>query len=282
MKASDAAVDRQVETSSTLGGLLKNEGWDHMFIGRLRALLDHAVPFYWNETAFYSALEASRMFPSNGIVLDTDLIEPVQWWSYDLPQPQGDGPSLGGCLLFSGKKLNVDGVIAVTFLRVSQLGSRLIPAFWTHWASHHPWSDSIFDCCFDRADVKQAFIDDPAMTQLISHHLRFIASSILWTKSKVLTIERVALGRHGLKRAQKAGLAHHSVRTVTLRAAIPRQSMTEGEQREWSCRWSVRGHWRNQFMTKSREHRPQFISPFVKGPDDKPFRAAAIRYSVTR
>jgi hypothetical protein len=49
---------------------------------------------------------------------------------------------------------------------------------------------------------------------------------------------------------------------------------SDGHQIDWSCQWMVKGHWRNQYHPRSQEHRPAFIQSYVKGPEDKPFRAS--------
>jgi hypothetical protein len=41
---------------------------------------------------------------------------------------------------------------------------------------------------------------------------------------------------------------------------------------DWSCRWWVAPHWRNQYHPSSGERRPKYIGLYYKGPDDKPFR----------
>jgi len=46
---------------------------------------------------------------------------------------------------------------------------------------------------------------------------------------------------------------------------------SRGGHVEWSRRWMVRGHWRNQPYGPGRtERRLTWIDPYVKGPDDKP------------
>lgn len=35
-------------------------------------------------------------------------------------------------------------------------------------------------------------------------------------------------------------------------------------------RWMVSGHWRNQWLPRTKSHRHQWIAPYVKGPEDKP------------
>jgi len=39
---------------------------------------------------------------------------------------------------------------------------------------------------------------------------------------------------------------------------------------EWSRRWVVRGHWRNQYYSKTDTHDWLYIHEFIKGPEDKP------------
>jgi hypothetical protein len=39
---------------------------------------------------------------------------------------------------------------------------------------------------------------------------------------------------------------------------------------DWSHRWLVSGHWRNQWLPSRSCHRPQWIDPYVKGPEDRP------------
>lgn len=39
---------------------------------------------------------------------------------------------------------------------------------------------------------------------------------------------------------------------------------------EWSHRWIVDGHWRNQWHPSTGAHVPTWIAPHVKGPEDKP------------
>lgn len=45
---------------------------------------------------------------------------------------------------------------------------------------------------------------------------------------------------------------------------------TAGVHVDWSHRWIVDGHWRNQYHPSTGEHVPTWIAPHIKGPDDKP------------
>jgi len=56
-----------------------------------------------------------------------------------------------------------------------------------------------------------------------------------------------------------------------------RRHTTKGEHdgenggREYTHRWMVEGHWRNQWYPSMKKHRQKYIASYVKGPDDKPF-----------
>jgi hypothetical protein len=48
----------------------------------------------------------------------------------------------------------------------------------------------------------------------------------------------------------------------------------QGEERDvdWTHRWLVGGHWRNQWYPTLGIHRQRYIAPYVKGPEDKELR----------
>ena len=43
----------------------------------------------------------------------------------------------------------------------------------------------------------------------------------------------------------------------------------------WSCRWMVRGHWRQQWCPAAQRHDPRWITEYIKGPDGQPLRLPA-------
>lgn len=58
---------------------------------------------------------------------------------------------------------------------------------------------------------------------------------------------------------------------VRLRREQPDQPAVEGvKDVEWTHRWIVSGHWRNQPYPSEGIYRQIWISPYVKGPEDKP------------
>lgn len=88
--------------------------------------------------------------------------------------------------------------------------------------------------------------------------------------------------------------AERPLRRQLARAKLPdthvtvidlRRSATRGDghsEVEWSHRWLVRGHWRNQWYPSEETHRLIYINPFIKGPDGAPLLLRDKVYNLTR
>lgn len=95
----------------------------------------------------------------------------------------------------------------------------------------------------------------------------------LWTLSAQETLASVAATespKAAAKRAQREQLPS-TVNVVRLRRASSHHADTDQpSDRNYSHRWIVSGHWRNQYLPSRDAHRLQWIAPHVKGPEDKP------------
>ena len=98
----------------------------------------------------------------------------------------------------------------------------------------------------------------------------------MWTlmQQRITTVTHAHASRTLTRRVGRELPQHRlrtdlKVRVVTLRRTRPETDVMETDV-EWSHRWIVRGHWRNQFLPSNRSHRLQWIAPFQKGPEDKP------------
>jgi hypothetical protein len=81
--------------------------------------------------------------------------------------------------------------------------------------------------------------------------------------------------RASARRMERSGvlLKEQEVRVVTLRKTRPHKTDSEeGDQDavEWSHRWLVDSHWRWQWYPSRNRHEQILISPYIKGPEDKP------------
>lgn len=61
------------------------------------------------------------------------------------------------------------------------------------------------------------------------------------------------------------------INVITLRTRQYRKG-DETREIEWECRWIVRGHWRQQWYPSIAGHRALWITPYIKGPEDKPLK----------
>lgn len=83
----------------------------------------------------------------------------------------------------------------------------------------------------------------------------------------------VTPSRHARRRALRKKV-EPKVHVVQLRKKEGAHHVPSGEPGtdfvEWSCRWLVRGHWRNQWYPSIAAHRPKWIPEHIKGPEDRP------------
>lgn len=98
----------------------------------------------------------------------------------------------------------------------------------------------------------------------------------LWTitAQRIELVDEVIPDRPARRRAERAGLTRldRNVRVVNLRRVTrPSGARSDETSVEWTHRWMVSGHWRNQWLPSRGMHRLQWIDAHVKGPDDKPF-----------
>lgn len=114
--------------------------------------------------------------------------------------------------------------------------------------------------------------------------LRYVAAIFALLEQRILVASPEGIDRAARRRLKKAKARQPpAILVVRLRRAVRGGDDNDGQPVAWSCRWIVRGHWRQQYYPSSGECRPVFILPHVKGPDDMPLRAPAERvFAVVR
>lgn len=98
-----------------------------------------------------------------------------------------------------------------------------------------------------------------------------IAALWLLASQTLAAKETEPIPRPAAKRQLREGLEIPTLRVIRLRHR--RSAGSEQEEsvpQDWSHRWLVSGHWRNQWLPSENRHRPTWIAPYVKGPEDKP------------
>ena len=102
----------------------------------------------------------------------------------------------------------------------------------------------------------------------------------------VKVVEEV-LPRHIRRRAEREKKRLPKVHTIYLRRIRAKheheKEMGEHVKREYNWQWLVGGHWRNQWYRSEGRHKPVYIAPYYKGPEDKPLKAPGAKiFKVVR
>lgn len=125
---------------------------------------------------------------------------------------------------------------------------------------------------------------DPAVIET-SARLRWFGAALTFMGQGLVVPREQAPDRGSRRRWARSGIAHEPLlRVVELRRRRPEGTSAHREDPvEWSSRWLVRGHWRQQWCPGSQSHRPVWITPYVKGPDGKPLKTpSATVFAVVR
>jgi hypothetical protein len=122
------------------------------------------------------------------------------------------------------------------------------------------------------------FDEEPQPSQafrLLSTFLRFINEP--WLSDETERPSR-ATGRRAAREQLDS-----PVRVIRLRRSGNHSEGGTGDSSvEWSHRWMVTGHWRNQWYATTGQHRPKWIPAHVKGPADKPLVVKETVFRVDR
>jgi hypothetical protein len=97
----------------------------------------------------------------------------------------------------------------------------------------------------------------------------------------LLEVSRVS--RQQQRERARRGKHSGDVSVVVLRPALSPEPSGTHRDVQWSHRWMVRGHWRNQYFPASKAHHVRWVRPHVKGPQDRPLLDTRPRvYDVSR
>jgi hypothetical protein len=88
--------------------------------------------------------------------------------------------------------------------------------------------------------------------------------------------------RASRRRLQKAGIEPKPVRVISLRRPTSAAGERGESGREYHHKWIVRGHWRQQWYPGRQVHRPVWIAPHIKGPEDAPLLGGDKVYAWTK
>jgi hypothetical protein len=117
-----------------------------------------------------------------------------------------------------------------------------------------------------------------------THWIRFIAALAGWMHSVAQVDDVEARDRGVRRRMKKEKMPPSKVTFVKLREIEHHETgPMDASGREYSHRWVVSGHWRNQPCGPKRSRRrPVYVAPYIKGPADKPLVYKERIWSVDR
>jgi len=118
-------------------------------------------------------------------------------------------------------------------------------------------------------EIAQAGVADRELADWIR---KLAFAFFAFIRQECVSIQTTPASRPIRRHLPKAYTADPVIKIIQLRRRSPATNGGESQSRGYSCRWLVRGHWRNQFYPSSQSHRPRFIPAYVKGPDDKPLK----------
>jgi hypothetical protein len=118
---------------------------------------------------------------------------------------------------------------------------------------------------------------------IVETALCYIGAALALVRQQIITTPSERPERSIRKRLPDDWQGEPMVRVVQLRR-ISANHGAGSDAVEWSHRWVVSGHWRQQACGPNySERRPVYVLPFVKGPGDKPLKAQAERvFAVVR
>lgn len=113
------------------------------------------------------------------------------------------------------------------------------------------------------------------------------ASLVHFMSQRVSRVSRNGLPRDVRRRLPDLYTKAHAdpyINVVELRAVDyeRHEDKPEGEGRDWSTRWIVRGHWHRYWYASEQRHKPKWIEPYIKGPEGLPVKGASKLFVVKR
>lgn len=87
-----------------------------------------------------------------------------------------------------------------------------------------------------------------------------------------VSMDKPSMSRQVRRQLERKEGGDLPIRVITLRRSEHKHTGGPGKEAEWSCQWMVKGHWRKR-AERWGEGSPSYVTPHIKGPKDKPFRA---------
>lgn len=233
------------------------------------AMIARRCPLWWVAPSFVDLVDAaSEQMPPDSVLVPEMVPEPFGLAFFGRPVTRGLGNPdefwwFNGLLWAEGAP-DESGEHAMWFalLTAGMSGWRIIgDSMWR-------FGERLDAPLYGRAPADQEEIEGHE-TNLQDRRLA-VALWLLSTQKGVSEQRVVDPDRAAARRSERKGLPTQPYRLLDLRRSSGAVRHLGGSV-DWSHRWIVRGHWRQQPHGEGRKHRrPVWIAPHIKGPEDKP------------
>ncbi len=134
---------------------------------------------------------------------------------------------------------------------------------------------------FDKGYTPDELLDKMSMSVRTDPALRWLLATWRLMQQSVTSVTEEHAPRN-MRRALERKNQNAKVTVISLRHRVSQGD--GGNEVEWSHRWLVKGHWRNQPCKEDGEWttRLVWIHPYVKGPEDKPLLIREHVYALVR
>ncbi len=170
-----------------------------------------------------------------------------------------------------------DGEPAVLFGAFSESDLRSGTTFMSMTIRHHQTFKEASEVVAPRIQGRDDAIALAGMSLAIPASLSFL-------RQRIFVAPRAPIDRASRRRLTRNGRPAEDVRVVQLRKRVPSApTHTDATPVEWSHRWVVSGHWREQWYPRLQRNQPIWVLPYVKGPENKPLKVKPERiFAVVR
>jgi hypothetical protein len=247
--------------------------------------LFHAECYYWSPQMLAIVKEAARSLPDSWSLRREDIPHTTGFFWFANPPREGlhavswqtavaDKNEVGvrpEVLHFSDKGINEFNTLNIsTFVKPNDPDWHypMLPSILTLYVG-----ESIRDYKLFRVRYAQKWNVDLKVFEEDIEILKLFATMLSFIQQKIMVPSRFTVSRSTRKRLEKLSEKPETeVNVISLRKVVHKRSGDEGEMVDWSCRWYVTGHWRNQWYGSTKNYHPIFVNTYIKGPDDKPLK----------
>jgi hypothetical protein len=264
----------------------------------MRIALRRAETYYWSSRICDIVGTVAPSMPT-WTFTNTSLLSTHGWFYFAAPfavpyvyEDQQDSPDPLGAISWLGVRGydQPNGTITYTAVDTPDQVTTVYVTFYLRMKRHlYPITSTIVQHGEDLNSIDQIYMEtlkarndyNEISRQIHLWKMRHFAACLSFLEQKILTSEIHRIPRAVQRRNPELD-EDTMVRTIYLRRISSRKPTEESQPVAWSHRWMVRGHWRQQWYAATQLHKPRWIHPFIKGPEDKPLKVPEKLFKVVR